>query len=163
MTRKSDDSVIRYYIRQPVGEPLDLGRLQRDMGTLYGLDYFEQVQYRVVHKGHDRTLVISARGKRSGTDYLRLGLNLSDDMRGDSAFNIGASYRVNGINRLGAEWLTRVQIGDQQELYSEFYQPLDAGSRYFWRRISTPSRRTWSRSSITIQSPNTALNAMVLA
>jgi NTE family protein len=128
---KVDDSVIRYYIRQPLGEPLDLGRLQTDMGTLYGLDYFEQVHYRVVHKGRDNTLVISARGKRSGTDYLRLGLNLSDDMRGDSAFNLGASYRINGINRLGAEWLTRAQIGDQQELYTEFYQPLDVGSRYF--------------------------------
>ncbi|KMN24259.1 patatin-like phospholipase family protein [Pseudomonas helleri] len=128
---KIDDSVIRYYIRQPVGEPLDLARLQRDMGTLYGLDYFDQVQYRVVHKGQERTLVISARAKRSGTDYLRLGINLSDDMHGDSAFNLGASYRVNGINRLGAEWLTRVQIGDKQELYSEFYQPLDAGSRFF--------------------------------
>ncbi|MFP3516719.1 patatin-like phospholipase family protein [Pseudomonas sp. SIMBA_077] len=128
---KIDDAVIRYYIRQPVGEPLDLTRLQRDMGTLYGLDYFDQVQYRVVHKGKDRTLVISARAKRSGTDFLRLGINLSDDMRGDSAFNLGASYRVNGINRLGAEWLTRAQIGDKQELYSEFYQPLDVGSRYF--------------------------------
>ncbi|MCL9653966.1 patatin-like phospholipase family protein [Pseudomonas protegens] len=128
---KVSDEVIRYYIRQHIGEPLDLGRLETDMGTLYGLDFFEQVRYRVVHKGQDNTLVISARGKRSGTDYLRLGLNLSDDMRGDSAFNIGASYRMNGINSLGAEWLTRVQIGDRQEIYSEFYQPLDAGSRYF--------------------------------
>ncbi|NWC11369.1 patatin-like phospholipase family protein [Pseudomonas agarici] len=128
---KVGDSVIRYYIRQALGKPLDLGRLQTDMGTLYGLDYFEQVQYRVVHKGQDNTLVINARGKRSGTDYLRLGLNLSDDLRGDSAFNIGASYRVNGINRLGGEWLTRLQIGDTQDLYSEFYQPLDEGSRYF--------------------------------
>ncbi|MGF6594862.1 patatin-like phospholipase family protein [Pseudomonas sp. 2835] len=128
---KVSDDVIRYYIRQPIGEPLELGRLQTDMGTLYGLDYFDRVQYRVVHKGDDNTLVINARGRRGGTDYLRLGLNLSDDMRGDSAFNIGASYRVNGINTLGAEWLTRAQIGDQQELYSEFYQPLDAGSRYF--------------------------------
>ncbi|WOE81175.1 patatin-like phospholipase family protein [Pseudomonas protegens] len=128
---KVSDDVIRYYIRQHIGEPLDLGRLETDMGTLYGLDFFEQVQYRVVHKGQHNTLVISARGKRSGTDYLRLGLNLSDDMRGDSAFNIGASYRMNGINSLGAEWLTRVQIGDRQEIYSEFYQPLDAGSRYF--------------------------------
>ncbi|WP_322846300.1 patatin-like phospholipase family protein [Pseudomonas sp. B33.4] len=128
---KVDDDVIRYYIRQHIGEPLDLARLHSDMGTLYGLDYFEQVQYRVVHKGQDHTLVISARGKRSGTDYLRVGLNLSDDMRGDSAFNLGASYRINGINRLGAEWLTRAQIGDKQELYSEFYQPLDVGSRYF--------------------------------
>ncbi|MGB8922925.1 MAG: patatin-like phospholipase family protein [Pseudomonas sp.] len=128
---KVGDDVIRYYIRQPIGQPLDLGRLHSDMGTLYGLDYFEQVQYRVVHKGQDHTLVISARGKRSGTDYLRVGLNLSDDMRGDSAFNLGASYRINGINRLGAEWLTRAQIGDKQELYTEFYQPLDVGSRYF--------------------------------
>ncbi|MFI8395277.1 hypothetical protein CXF97_11495 [Pseudomonas sp. Choline-02u-1] len=128
---KVDDAVIRYYIRQPIGAPLDLGRLHSDMGTLYGLDYFDQVRYRVVHKGQDHTLVISASGKRSGTDYLRVGLNLSDDMRGDSAFNLGASYRVNGINRLGAEWLTRAQIGDKQELYSEFYQPLDVGSRYF--------------------------------
>ena len=128
---KVGDDVIRYYIRQPIGEPLDLGRLHSDMGTLYGLDYFEQVQYRVVHKGQEHTLVISARGKRSGTDYLRVGLNLSDDMRGDSAFNLGASYRMNGINRLGAEWLTRAQIGDKQELYTEFYQPLDVGSRYF--------------------------------
>ncbi|MFJ4371594.1 patatin-like phospholipase family protein [Pseudomonas japonica] len=128
---KVSDDVIRYYIRQPVGEPLDLGRLQTDMGTLYGLDYFDRVQYRVVHKGKDHTLVINARGRTGGTDYLRLGLNLSDDMRGDSAFNLGASYRVNGINQLGAEWLTRAQIGDLQELYSEFYQPLDAGSRYF--------------------------------
>ncbi|CAG8871537.1 Outer membrane protein assembly factor BamA [Pseudomonas fluorescens] len=128
---KVSDDVIRYYIRQPVGQPLELDRLQTDMGTLYGLDYFDRVQYRVVHKGDDHTLVINARGKRGGTDYLRLGLNLSDDMRGDSAFNLGASYRVNGINQLGAEWLTRAQIGDQQELYSEFYQPLDTGSRYF--------------------------------
>ncbi|MCY1492503.1 Outer membrane protein assembly factor BamA [compost metagenome] len=128
---KIGDAVIRRYIRQPLGEPLDLERLQSDMSTLYGLDYFEQVHYRVVKRKDGNALVINARGKRAGTDYLRLGLNLSDDMRGESVFNIGASYRVNGINRLGAEWLTRVQLGDHQELYSEFYQPLDAGSRYF--------------------------------
>ncbi|MBM7060806.1 patatin-like phospholipase family protein [Pseudomonas sp. UL073] len=128
---KVGDETIRHYIRQPLGEPLDLDRLQADMGTLYGLDYFEQVQYRVVHQADGNALVIRARGKRTGTDYLRLGLNLSDDMRGESVFNLGASYRVNGINRLGAEWLTRVQLGDHQELYSEFYQPLDSGSRYF--------------------------------
>lgn len=47
---KVSDDVIRYYIRQTLGEPLNLDRLQTDMGTLYGLDYFEQVQYRVVKK-----------------------------------------------------------------------------------------------------------------
>jgi NTE family protein len=85
----------------------------------------------VVHDKLGNTLVITTREKRSGTDYLRLGINLSDDFRGDSAFNIGASFRKNGINQLGAEWLTRLQLGDHQEFFSEFYQPLDAGSRWF--------------------------------
>lgn len=128
---KVGDAVIRRHIRQPVGKRLDLQDLQKDMGTLYGLDYFEQVEYRVVHENPGNTLVITTREKRSGTDYLRLGINLSDDFRGDSAFNLGASYRKNGINELGAEWLTRLQLGDRQELFSEFYQPLDAGSRWF--------------------------------
>lgn len=128
---KVGDAVIRRHIRQKLGKRLDLQDLQKDMGTLYGLDYFEQVEYRVVHGNPGNTLVITTREKRSGTDYLRLGINLSDDFRGDSAFNIGASYRKNGINELGAEWLTRLQLGDRQELFSEFYQPLDAGSRWF--------------------------------
>ncbi|QLF91896.1 patatin-like phospholipase family protein [Pseudomonas sp. ABC1] len=130
-TSKVDDRVIRRYLRQPLGEPLDLEQLQKDMGTLYGLDYFEQIEYRVEHGKQGNTLVIDSRGKRSGTDYLRLGINLSDNFRGDSAFNIGASYRKNGLNPLGAEWLTRIQLGDHQELYSELYQPLDIGSRWF--------------------------------
>lgn len=128
---KVGDAVIRRYIRQEAGKPLDLQDLQKDMGTLYGLDYFDQVEYRVVHGEAGNTLVITTREKRSGTDYLRLGINLSDDFQGDSAFNIGASFRKNGINELGAEWLTRLQLGDRQELFSEFYQPLDAGSRWF--------------------------------
>ncbi|MGE6530793.1 patatin-like phospholipase family protein [Pseudomonas sp. NPDC077382] len=128
---KVSDAVVRRHIRQQTGKRLDLQGLQKDMGTLYGLDYFEQVEYRVVHEKLGNTLVITTREKRSGTDYLRLGINLSDDFRGDSAFNIGASFRKNGINQLGAEWLTRLQLGDNQEFFSEFYQPLDAGSRWF--------------------------------
>ena len=130
-TSKVGNEVIRYYIRQPLNEPLDINKLQKDMGTLYGLEYFDRVEYRLQPEEGGNALVISATDKSTGTDYLSLGLNLSDDLRGDSVFNIGASFRMNGLNRLGAEWLTRVQLGDQQELYTEFYQPLDIGSRYF--------------------------------
>lgn len=130
-TSKVGDEVIRYYIRQPLNEPLDIKKLQKDMGTLYGLEYFDRVEYRLQPEEGGNALVINATDKSTGTDYLSLGLNLSDDLRGDSVFNIGASFRMNGLNRLGAEWLTRVQLGDHQELYTEFYQPLDIGSRYF--------------------------------
>lgn len=130
-TSKVGDEVVRYYIRQKIGEPLDIEQLQKDMGTLYGLEYFDRIEYRLQADEDGNALIISATDKRSGTDYLRLGLNLSDDLRGDSVFNIGASFRMNGLNRLGGEWLSRVQLGEHQELYTEFYQPLDVGSRYF--------------------------------
>lgn len=130
-TSKVGDEVVRYYIRQTIGEPLDIEQLQKDMGTLYGLEYFDRVEYRLQPEKGGNALVINATDKRSGTDYLRLGLNLSDDLRGDSVFNLGASFRMNGLNRLGGEWLSRIQLGDHQELYTEFYQPLDVGSRYF--------------------------------
>jgi len=126
-TSKISSAVIRSHIHQPLNAPLNLNRLKSDMATLYGLDYFDQVKYRV----SDNKLIIQAIGKRSGSNYLRLGFSFSDDLRGESHFNLAASARLNGINRLGAEWLTRGQLGDRQELYTEFYQPLDVGSRYF--------------------------------
>jgi len=124
---KVSDAVIRSHIHQLMGQPLDLAGLKEDMATLYGLDYFDQVKYRVI----DDTLIIRASGKQAGNNHVRLGLSFSDDLRGESRFNLAASARFNGLNRLGAEWLVRAQWGDRQKLYTEFYQPLDVGSRYF--------------------------------
>ncbi|PKM30295.1 MAG: hypothetical protein CVV07_07730 [Gammaproteobacteria bacterium HGW-Gammaproteobacteria-11] len=128
---KVADEVILSMLRQPLGEPLNLDRLETDMGTIYGTDYFSRVNYEIVHDEEINTLLIRTSGRETGTDYLRLGINLVDDFQGGSQFNIGASFRVNGVNQLGAEWLTRVQLGANQVFYSEFYQPLDYGSRYF--------------------------------
>lgn len=128
---KVDDQVVRSMVRQQLGEPLNTEHLAKDMGTIYGTDYFSQVNYEILHEEDQNTLLIRTSGRETGTDYLRLGLNLVDDFEGGSQFTIGASFRVNGVNPLGAEWLTRLQLGEHQQLYSEFYQPLDYGSRYF--------------------------------
>ena len=98
-TSKVGDEVIRYYIRQALDQPLDVEQLQKDMGTLYGLEYFDRVEYRLQPELGGNALVINATDKGTGTDYLRLDLKLSDDLRGDSVFNIGASFRMNCINR----------------------------------------------------------------
>ena len=128
---KVADAVVRSMVRQELGEPLNTDHLAKDMGTIYGTDYFSQVSYEILHEGEQNTLLIRTHGRQTGTDFLRLGLKLVDDFEGGSQFTIGASFRVNGVNPLGAEWLTRLQLGEHQQLYSEFYQPLDYGSRYF--------------------------------
>lgn len=128
---KVSDQVVRSMIRQEIGQPLNTEHLAKDMGTIYGTDYFSRVSYEIIHEEDRNALAIHTSGRETGTDYLRLGINLIDDFEGGSEFTIGASFRVNGVNLLGAEWLTRLQLGEHQRLYSEFYQPLDYGSRYF--------------------------------
>src|SRR5690606_1856784 len=128
---KVADAVVRSMVRQEAGEPLNTDHLAKDMGTIYGTDYFSQVNYEILHEGEQNRSEERREGRQTGTDFLRLGLNLVDDFEGGSQFTIGASFRVNGVNPLGAEWLTRLQLGEHQQLYSEFYQPLDYGSRYF--------------------------------
>lgn len=125
------DAVIRSHIDQPLNEPLNLHGLQGDMATLYGLEYFDQIHYRIEKGPEGNVLVLEAKARRAGIHYLNPGISLSDDFDGGSSYTLGASFRLNGINDLGGEWLTRLRLGDRRELYSELYQPLDYGSRYF--------------------------------
>ena len=63
--------------------------------------------------------------KAWGPDYLRFGVNLASDFRSESDYNLRALYRRTWLNKLGGEWLLGGQIGSEQFLDTEFYQPLD--------------------------------------
>ena len=73
-------------------------------------------------------MVITPHEKSWGPDYLRFGLGLETDFQGDNSFNVLVQYRKSWLNRLGAEWMTEAQVGEDTHLYTEFFQPLhDAG------------------------------------
>ncbi|MDQ1277774.1 MAG: hypothetical protein QG555_816 [Thermodesulfobacteriota bacterium] len=69
--------------------------------------------------------------KSWGPTYLRFSLSLADDFKGINSYTIGGRITRTEINALGAEWRNQLQIGDLPRLFSEFYQPLDFGTRYF--------------------------------
>lgn len=125
------DDIIRHRISQTMGAPLDRDRLRHDIAEIYALDYFEIIDFEVVQDGEKSGILISATEKTWGADDLKLGLNLITDLDGVSEFNIGASYRLKGLNRLGAEFYGRAQLGDTILLSGEIYQPLGLGSKYF--------------------------------
>jgi len=76
-------------------------------------------------------MVIEPREKSWGPDYLKFGLGFASDFEGDNLFNLLFQYRRTWLNRLGGEWLTEAQIGQDTHLFSEFYQPLDEAGRWF--------------------------------
>jgi NTE family protein len=113
------------------GKPLDQQVLDADMRRLYGTGDFEHVSYRFLGEPGARALVVDAVEKSWGPDYLRFGLGLSSDFRGDAFFNLLASYRRTWLNSLGAEWRTDLQVGRTTSLVTEFYQPINAEGSLF--------------------------------
>ncbi|MGE5170747.1 MAG: patatin-like phospholipase family protein [Rudaea sp.] len=111
--------------------PIDVDTLNRDMRRLFGTGDFEHVNYRILEEAGRRVLDIDAVEKSWGPNYLRFGLGLGSDFRGNSFFNLAASYRRTWINSLGAEWRTDVQAGRTSRIATEFYQPLET-RRYFF-------------------------------
>lgn len=117
------------------GKPLDERRLGRKLTELYGLGYFELLDYSLVKRdtgsGEQTGLEVHARRKSWGPNYVRFGLNLQDDFQGNGTYNAAARLIVTEINRLGGEWTTDLQIGESPKAFSEFYQPLTADRRWF--------------------------------
>ena len=118
-----------------VGKPLDLDAIGARITELYGLGYFETLDYTLVTQGsgaEEQTgIEVRARRKSWGPNYVRFGLNLQDDFQGNSQYNAAARFLQTEIDDLGAELLTVVQIGSDPKVTSEFYQPLDALQTWF--------------------------------
>ena len=130
LERVNEQVVIQSMVTS-VGEPLDVATLDLDMRRIYGRGDFEHVGYALIDEPDHRILAVQAVEKAWGPTYVRFGLSLSSDFRGDNAFNLLASIRRTWINSLGGEWRADVQLGSDGLLFTEFYQPLVA-SQYFF-------------------------------
>jgi NTE family protein len=113
------------------GAPIDQAKLDADMRRLYGSGDFEHVNYRILEEPGRRVLAVEAIEKSWGPNYLRLGLGLSSDFRGDAFFNLLVSHRRSWLNALGAEWRNEFQVGRTTSVMSELYQPLDTRHSFF--------------------------------
>ena len=123
--------VLETRLKSETGEPADPSALADDAGRLYGLDLYEQVDYRLVERGEQTGVEFHTRAKTWGPNFLNFGIELQDDLQGDTSFNLSSRLTRRGLNALGAEWRTDIQIGTEPYLISEFYQPLSFDSRYF--------------------------------
>ncbi len=114
------------------GQRLDLPTLERDMQTLAALGDYERVDYRLTRRTDGtEDLHLRLRENTWGPNYLRVGLDLRTDFQGQGAFNLRISHNRHWLNPGGAEWRTRLQLGETLGVYSELYQPLTRRSDRF--------------------------------
>ena len=125
------DRVLESHLRVKAGDRFDSSALANDASRLYGLRIYEQVDYRLVTDEGATGVEFVTRSKSWGPNYLQFGLQIEDDFQGSTAFNVAARLTRAGMNALGAEWRTDLQLGTEPYLFSEFYQPLSFDSRFF--------------------------------
>ena len=73
----------------------------------------------------------SRRRNRGDRTICASGSGSPSDFQGDNQFNALVEYRKTWLNRLGGEWTTQAQIGQNTYLATEFYQPVVASGRWF--------------------------------
>ena len=113
------------------GEPLEIDKLERNIRDIYSLDAFETVTYDVIEESGLTVLEIESTAKSWGPNYLRFGINLEDDFDGGSNYNVATRLTMTEINSLGGEFRAELQVGESPRLFTEIFQPLDYGTRWF--------------------------------
>ena len=113
------------------GDEINAQLLAENANRLYGLQLYQHVGYRLVDEDGGTGVEYRAVTKSWGPNFLQFGVSLEDDFEGSTDFNLSARMTRAGLNRLGAEWRTDLQLGADPALSTEFYQPLSFNSRLF--------------------------------
>jgi len=137
------DGVIAARLHVVTGTPLDVDRLESDIEQIYGLELFESVTYDVVNEPNCTVLVVTARERSWGPNYLQFGAAVFDDFEGPN-FNLSAAYTRTAINRWNGEWRTGFQVGQEPGIFTDFHQPIGRALHGFV--AARASFREWSRS-----------------
>jgi NTE family protein len=119
------------HLQVQAGDEINAERFANDASRLYGLGLYEQVGYRLVTEDGQTGVEYQTVPKNWGPDILQFGMSFEDDFEGSTAFNVSARLTKTGLNSYGAEWRTDAQIGTDPSLFTEFYQPISADSRFF--------------------------------
>ena len=113
------------------GDAIDPERLADDASRLYGLGLYEKVGYRLVTEGGETGVEFETLQKSWGPDIMQFGMSFEDNFEGSTTFNVSARLTKTGLNSYAAEWRTDAQLGTDPFLFTEFYQPISADSRFF--------------------------------
>ena len=119
------------HLEAKAGDEINPENFADDASRLYGLGLYEQVGYKLVTEGGETGVEFETVAKSWGPDIMQFGISFEDNFEGSTAFNVSARLTKTGLNSYGAEWRTDAQLGTDPFLFTEFYQPVSADSRFF--------------------------------
>ena len=113
------------------GKPLDIDALEADIADAFGAGDYERITWELEERRGRTGVVVTPVDQSWGPNFLRLGLQLSDNFEGDSDYLLTAQTAFTGLNSKGAEWRNTLSLGRVTGLRSEFYQPVGDFGQYY--------------------------------
>lgn len=130
---KVGESLLREVFDIHEGEQVDNIELDAAIARLYSLDKFERVETEFLDTEEGRVLVVKAKAKSWGPNYIDFGFSWEDDFTQDSSVSFDVSYTLSDLTDTGGEWRNELKLGLEKMLATEFYQPLDLDLTFYSR------------------------------
>jgi NTE family protein len=105
--------------------------LEGDLARLYELGDYETVDFRIATEGEKKILVLGGPPKPPAPTRLRFGLLLNTDFASNSSFGLRLGAYLTRLNAMRGELRTKIEVGRQNSILFEFYQPTDFQGRFF--------------------------------
>ena len=123
--------VVLAQVRSRTNEPVDVKAIEKDAARIYGLGDFQNVTYQLEPEDGGYHLALNTLEKYWGPAYLRFGLRMETD--GDHGAKWGAllNYSRRQLNRLGGEIQLDREMGTDQVVDLQWFQPLNPSSLLF--------------------------------
>lgn len=118
-------------ISQKTGEPIQTRELEDDLLDIYGDGRHFNVEYQLLSDRDKNILRLVPTEKAWGPHFLRAGTNVSWEQEGEAKYNLRLAYQMTELNDKGAELLFSGQLGSENRLGINAYQPLDNRQRWF--------------------------------
>ena len=116
--------VMRSLLNVPLGQPFDMAHLHKNIARVYARGDFDTISYDLKPMPDGGAEILINPVEKVGRDTVHLGLQLQTDSNDVSEFELLAGWRRVWLNRLDAEWNNEAELGTNQRLRSEWYQPL---------------------------------------
>ena len=129
-TSRLKPEVLLSRVKTETGKELNLETLQRDLDRIYQIGTFESVSFQWVEDAGNEGILIHTRPKPWGNNFVQFGIRLTDDLEGNSLFDLLMAHTMTEVNALGGEWRNELQVGRSRRFRSEFFQPIDAAGHW---------------------------------
>ncbi|MEN8516929.1 patatin-like phospholipase family protein [Burkholderia sp. RS02] len=124
------------------GDIYDPNSVSKDLLALTTSGNFESVTQQVVSEGNENRLVIDAREKYWGPNFLLFGLGMSSSSSDEGGFRLHLGYRRPWLTESGLEFRGDTTLGsDRQSVHLELRQPLSSSTGLYVAPYAEYERR----------------------